>query len=319
MADVSVIRERGQLILVTGLLVAVAIVGLVLLLNTAIYTENLASRGADQSGREVVEYRATVVDGVGGLIDVENDQEHGDWDSVNDSVKLGIDQIDNRTARSYATGGTIVRIDQSASSLALHKGRLIRQTNSSREFTNKSGTGTDWTLATGVEDTRDVRMTVKRSSLVRTNASDAVAEGAFTVRAGGTAWRAMIYQNGSTDDISVAVHDGVAADQVCSLDAPTATVDLTRGTINGSDCPGLVFAEDVPPGYDIEYRDGGNATGTYDLTVNTTTTGALNDGRTNPTSPFWVPAVYSAMFDIHFQTPRLTYRTTVRVAPGEPE
>ncbi|MFC7080626.1 DUF7261 family protein [Halorussus caseinilyticus] len=38
-------RDRGQLILVTGLAIAVMLVALVLLLNTVIYTQNLATRG----------------------------------------------------------------------------------------------------------------------------------------------------------------------------------------------------------------------------------------------------------------------------------
>jgi len=84
MADVN--RDRGQLIILTGLIVAVTMVAMVLLLNTAIYTENLASRGADQSGREAVEYRATVVDGVGELIDEENGREHGSYSDVRTKV-----------------------------------------------------------------------------------------------------------------------------------------------------------------------------------------------------------------------------------------
>lgn len=315
MADVG--RDRGQLILVTGLLVAVAIIGLVMLLNTAIYTENLASRGADQSGREATEYRATVIDGVGGLIDAENDRQHASQAAVEGNVTDGIGTIDNYTARNYATGGTAVEIDEST--VTAHDGRLIRQ-NASGPF-ESSGGGSDWTLATDVENARGFVVTVDRSGLNETNETVASSSGAFHVLVdGGSTWNAYVYRNESTpNDVTVATDAGGTVSEHCSVDASEVTIDLSGGTVDGEPCPGLRWAEGVSPPYDVKYRNGENATGTYNLTANTTSTGALNDGRSNPTSPYWVPAVYSAEFSIRYESPTLTYRTHVRVAPGEPE
>jgi hypothetical protein len=135
MADVA--GDRGQLILVTGLLIAVAIVGLVVLLNTAIYTENLASRGADQSGREAIEYRATVVDAVGGLLEPENTRPHRQQADVEENVSAGIQAIDDYTARNRATDGTIGRINGTT----VHPGKLVIQNASSRQFLDSSDGG----------------------------------------------------------------------------------------------------------------------------------------------------------------------------------
>ena len=61
-------RDRAQLMLVTALALAVVLVVLVLLVNTAIYTENLATRGVDVGADDALEHRAAVVDGVGGVV-----------------------------------------------------------------------------------------------------------------------------------------------------------------------------------------------------------------------------------------------------------
>ena len=315
MADVN--RERGQLIILTGLIVAVTMGAMVLLLNTAIYTENLASRGADESGREAVEYRATVVDGVGELIDEENSREHGSYSDVRTNVEAGIDVYDNLTARSYATGGTIVYVNQSASSMTVTEGKLVRQSNA-RQFQNESGALNDWRLASGVDDDeiRDFRVTVNRADL---NSGDA---DAFNVRLddGSDTWQAFIYDKGGSEVAVSTSLDGAPTTEVCSVAGSRAKVDLTRGTLNGEPCPGLDWAEGLTSDYDVGYRNGENATGTFNVTVEDT--GASIHGTNVDSSPsntvYHVPAVYSASFEIVYESPSLTYETQVRVAPGEP-
>lgn len=320
MADVG--GDRAQLILVTGLLIAVAMVSLVLLLNTAIFTENLASRGADQSGREAVEYRATVVDGVGGLIDPENRREHDSETNVKENVTDGIDRIDNFTARSYATGGTVVRINDST--VVAHEGKLIRQTDDTEDFKNESRTEKHWRLASDVEDTRAFTVTVDDADLVDTTDGNARSDGAFHVLLDGGSddWEAFVYKETPGPDIVVGNATGGGVTERCRTSEPEATINLTAGTLNGESCAGLDWADGISGDYDIEYRHGGNASGTYNLTINTTTgasvnTTNLNDGTGNPTSPYHVPAVYSTTFNLTYTSPTLDYRSAVRVAPGE--
>lgn len=307
----------------TGLLVAVAMVGLVLLLNTAIFTENLASRGADQSAREAVEYRATVADGVGGLVDAENRREHGGQAAVEANVSQGVERIDDFTARRYGLGGTVVRVNDS--SVTLHEGKLIRQTDETRNFLNASPTTPDWRLADDVEDTRAFTMTVDRTSLVDTTDSNARSDDAFHVLLeGSTDWELFVYQKGGSEIAIATVAGGGVPTERCTVASADATVDLTAGTLDGEDCPGLAWADGISGGYHLAYRDGHNAQGTYNLTVNTTgsadvNTTNLNDGTANPSSPYFVPAVYSASFDATYESPSLTYRSRVRVAPGESE
>jgi len=317
MADVS--RDRGQLIILTGLIVAVTMVALVLLLNTAIYTENLASRGADQSGREAMEYRTVVVDDVGELIDEENAREHGSYTDVRTNVEDGIEVYDNLTAKSYATGGTITYVNQSASAMTVTRGKLVRQTNSSRRFRNESEALNDWRLASGVNDDeiRDFRLTVNQGDL---NSGDSFA---FNVRLddGSNTWQAYVYDKGGSEvAVSISLDGGASTTEVCSVSAPEATVDLTRGTIEGEPCPGLDWAEGLTSDYTVEYRHGENATGTFNVTIDDTEASieSSNLDSTPSSAVYVVHAVYSASFNIVFESPSLTYETPVRVAPGEP-
>jgi hypothetical protein len=324
MADLVGRSDRGQLVLVTGLAIAVALLALILLLNTAIYTQNLATRDADIGDDDVIEYRATVVDGNGEIVDDENRAEHDSYDDVRENTSNGIKRTDTLLRQRHAEHGTNADINDS--SITYHEGRLVRQTDDSREF-NDAGGLPDWTMAVEVENTRQYTGTVDRSALKTTDAGNATADG-FHVRLveNGTAteWNAAVYTNGTTNDIALAVEPDGAAEptQVCSVDQATATVDFTDGTLAGEPCPGYTWREGVDAPYDITYRNGDQASGSYNVTVNTTGAATVNEPveiNDDPTggSPYAVPAVYSITFSFTYETAEIRYVDTVRVAPGE--
>jgi hypothetical protein len=99
-------RDRGQLILVAGLTVTVILVMLVLLLNTVIYTENLATRGIDSGAGDAIEYRATVVGSVEELIERENEHYYaGNPPEV--GVEMGVGMIDETLSERHLERGTV--------------------------------------------------------------------------------------------------------------------------------------------------------------------------------------------------------------------
>ncbi|PSP55192.1 hypothetical protein BRC82_06705 [Halobacteriales archaeon QS_1_67_19] len=316
-------RDRGQLILVTGLAIAVMLVALVLLLNTVIYTQNLATRGADVDDRAAVEFQQAVVEGVGEVIDAENRAEYGNSAKVEANVTDGIDRYDALASRYHTEQSTVAYVDRETVSLS--DGALLRQTDASRDFTNAGGGAGDWTLVEGAgagnaPGVRDATITVSREDL-----SDSAGSG-FALQLSGDAdndWRVRLYDDGGA--VTVAVKNGSESLEtgVCSAAGPEATVDLTAGTLNGSACPQLAWATGVSAPYDVEFVNGAEATGTYALTVHngSATTDVRTDNFESPdagASPRAAAAVYAAEFAVHFRTPDLTYRTTVRVAPGEP-
>ncbi|UIO98514.1 hypothetical protein Hbl1158_08045 [Halobaculum sp. CBA1158] len=316
--------DRAQLVLVAGLALAVVLVALVLLTNTAIYTENLATRDNGVGERDALGYRASVVDGVGGIVDRENAAEYDDPADVRENVSDGVAELDVALRGSAARSAASARVNRSAATYV--EGVLVRHRNDSREFTSAAETA-DWTIAYDTNRTRAFAATVERSSLASTN--DSALDGAFTVEVAANSsadtWAAFVYRNQSTGDIAVATSPagGTGATEVCSVDAPNATVGFTTGTLAGEECPGLDWREGIDSSYDLSFRNGTNAAGTYDMTVRGTTgllnLVTLNDGTVtdDPDSPYHVPAVYAVEVPIRYETNELTYRADVRVAPGE--
>jgi len=315
-------RDRAQLVLVTALALATALIALVLLVNTAIYAENLATRDPDVGDEDALSYEAAVVDGVGGVMDHENDEEYDDYAAVRRNVTAGIVALDAQLSRTNVERGIGASINRST--VDYREGQLIRQTNASRAFTSGINVTTDWTVASDVEHARKYAATVDDSNLVTTDAENASSDGAFHVYLdGANDWKAYLYLNGA-GEIAVAVEPGgtTTATEVCSVAAPEATVDFTAGTLAGEPCEGLTWAEGIGSDrYDVNYRNGDRASGTYNLTVPVSAGGAVGAELNDPVgdSPYHVPAVYSTTAEIVYRSPELEYRATVRVAPEEPD
>ncbi|WP_433624166.1 DUF7261 family protein [Halomicrococcus sp. NG-SE-24] len=298
--------DRGQLILVTGLAVAVVLVSLVLLLNTVVYTENLATRGADVGGRDAVAFRNGVESGAARVVVTENANDYADAGNASENVTAGIRRYARLLESGYLERGTLATV----SNVSVTNGTRLVHANDSWAFTNASSEA-NWTLATdvGERELRRFRVAVDREDLA--SSSDA-----FQVVAddGDDEWWASVYRNGS--NVTVDTSSGT-----CSVDAASATVDLTAGTLANRTC-GFAFAEGVDGEYAVRYVHGDQANGTYSLVVRNESSDATVQranftGLTTGQSPYYARAVYSATFDVRYETPRLTYATEVRVAPGE--
>ena len=106
--------DRGQLVLVAGLALAVVLLALVLLANTAIYTENLATREDGVGERDVLGYRASVVDG-----------EYDSRTALEANVSDGVARLDGLLRGSAARRAAGARVDTDAT--AFVEGALIRR------------------------------------------------------------------------------------------------------------------------------------------------------------------------------------------------
>jgi hypothetical protein len=322
--------DRGQLIVVGALVLGTLLLALVLLVNTTIYAENLATRNPDVGDEEALAYRAAVIDGVGEIADRETGAEYDDYGNLTENVSRGIAALDRHLGRHQVRRGVDASINRST--VTYDAGRLVRQ-NESENVTDTAGRA-NWTVVWNTNGTRRFAATVNRSSLTETTASSieadgAAADGAFYVSVAENAtpveeWRAYVYNDSSTGNLSVAVKPGNTVTRVCSADASSATVDFTDGTLAGEPCPGLRWGENTSGRYDLAVTNGNNATGRYNLTVRTEDGGllhesALVDGATAtaPESPYFVPAVYSADLELRYRSSELEYVTRIRVAPGE--
>lgn len=296
---------RGQLILVSAVSLAVLFVTLALILNTAIYTENLASRSGDHGGAtDAVRYHDAARGAVEGTLDYVNANNQTSQTALQSNLTAAVDAFRNHSSRLFAGGDRAVETNLDSSI----DGTRIEQNDSSRNFTDTSGDG-NWTVVSRVNYSRAFTMNVTRSALVGTD------DLPFTlvVDNGTSSWRMNLTTAGS--DVVVRT-----TRTTCRVNAEAAWVNVTAGTVAGEECEGFTFADGVTGPYEIRYENASNIEGTYRVIVDngsladTPSPHLLKDGEGQP---FAAHAIYSANLTVDYETSRLSYNSTIRVAPGE--
>ncbi|MFC7135028.1 MULTISPECIES: hypothetical protein [Salinibaculum] len=307
-------RDRAQLIIVSAFALGVLFVALALILNSAIFTENLASRGETTGGEDVVTYEDALERGVGDVLTYENTNvttttvSHGTLETRVTTATRDINSVlVRRNARTGATSTATVdsKLD----------GTLIRQ-NATANFTNNESDA-DWELVSSVDRTRAFTMNVTGA-----NSSCTRFTSCFTLIVdNGADWELSI--NNTTGGFVVAVDNGSGTATCGPVNEPSVTVDVTGGTFGGRPCPAMNFSEAPDSGYEIEYENADEITGTYSLVVDDAglSSPPLPDdyASTITEDPFATPALYSVNVTFDYQTADVNYNSTVRVAPGEPD
>ncbi len=303
--------DRGQLLLVSGLVVAVSLVALVVLLNASIYSENVATRGIEAADGEVLEVRAAAVEETGKLIDGTNRNRPADHDAAVTAVADGIAELDAHVARAYADRGGVTHVTGNTSSMR----------NGSYVTGNLTANGTgdsNATLAADVAQTRGFVAEVNRDSLASTDAGGAASDAFYIAFDDGTNETREVYVYNDTDsNVTVAVgENGSDPTVICSTSATSpVAVDLTGGRLGNERCPGLWASSGGALGtpYNVTLERTDAANGTVTATARPTTGDSVDSDLTA------TPAVYDARIDLRYRTAELRFETTIRVAPGEPD
>ncbi|OYR57968.1 DUF7261 family protein [Halorubrum halodurans] len=311
--------DRGQLLVVAGLVMAVALVALVVLLNATIYAETLATRGVEDADREAADVRAAAVGGVGELLEATNRAGPSSHAAANDTVLEGVADLDRRIARSYADRGGAVRLDADAA--GLRRGKHLATDGNATSLANATG-ATTYAFVDGIDRTRAFSLSLAVDDLATTTAANATGE-AFHVAFDGAALagsrEVYVYRNGSGGVVVANGTNGAAPTALCSVAAApgeNVTLDLTGERFGSAACPGVWPADLVVPTdrYGIGFANADAADGTVTATVRPRPAGT--DPATDHAGVS--PAVYDAAVELRYRTADLRFRTTVRVAPGEP-
>ncbi|GGL30692.1 hypothetical protein GCM10009037_13020 [Halarchaeum grantii] len=287
-------RDRGQLLLVAGLGIAVAFVALALVVNSVVFTHNLATRPS-ASGADAMEYQDVVVEGVGGVLAEANEREYVRHGALDAAFRDDTAEWANLTLRQYAAQGTLT-------SVAIHdvtNGTGIHQA-SVREFTDRSGAA-DWSLFDDADGARRFKMNL-------------------TDDRSGTLTVTTTFADGSTHSVDVDTGSNVTVDGGCSAPAP-ATVDFSSASVDGAHCAAL---EGFTSGTveEIAFTNGDAVTGRYVVVANATTgdlyaSGSYTDHyyTADTPSPYALDAVYAATLNLTYRAPDIEYETQVRLEP----
>lgn len=283
--------ESGQIIVVAALLLAVLFVGLALVLNSAIYAENAATRG-DTSTRDAMAVETLTAFHLEAAIDAENygteeatyaarltrlEANVSEWNSL-------VGPQEARTGSSYsvaltaATNGT--RVNQSAPD-------YFEPANASVLDADPLGLGdsTNWQAANESE-VRAFRMTVRRDSLRQVDSNltteltylleDTLtgSDRFWTEFEGDDSYRMYLLDDHVNDSVAVVVTEYNSSGDdtllgVCSAAVPqgsdNVTVRITDAEIDGpggtTDCPPLEGIDDGRQ--NVYYVGGDHAYGTY--------------------------------------------------------
>ena len=324
MADVTPERrERGQLLLVAALGMAVLFVVLALTLNTAIYTENLATRGSDLAGgREAVDYRAGTEAGVEAVIESSNYHHNESATTLEANLSSGIADLHRLSSIHSAASG---RVTNTSLNGHVEGSRIVQS--SDRNFTDDEGNST-WIVADQIHGTRSFSMNVSQTALTRTDRPSLFASEVFviTFEGAGDVWNVSVYnETGGPGSITVDVSHAGTKYGPCRVTTQRAVIDITGETVGGTDCPELGYLDNVTGPYAISFNDtldGSDETvnGTYELVVDEPPS-TIKDGQYHDDGsgkqPYLTPAIFSADIRVVYNTTRIQYMSDFRVNPGE--
>jgi len=325
--------DRGQILLVAAFALAVIFVAMALIVNSAIFTENLASRGETAGSDGALSMRADVTENVGEAVEAANRNDDGSVSAVQASIR----NISRQTGHQSARSGRVVDVAYQSGK----EGARIYRANDSN-FTNAAGDAR-YQLVGNVSRVDEGNGT--RAFVIEASSITATSTSPFEIRvqnstASGNAnsWRTRIWNaGGDTVHVQTVKNDGGTTVEDCEVtkDSPgdVIRIDVTGGTIDGEECDALLTAPSgenfhfgagtgVTPGtadtYDISFANATEITGNFSMVVyegpkDLELLSYASDGPKSNTALYEVTVAYTHL------TADLRYETDVRVATGEPD
>lgn len=306
--------DRGQLLLVAAIAIALLLSVLALTLNTAVDGGVHVAQSTEslRSERGALQYQTSVRRGVGGLLPTVN-AGAVEYDDLHRTLDEGVTNWSDLSKPAYArddvsTNASLTAVD--------FRTRIVQDDPGG--FTDATGAA-DWTIASNVSDVRGYEMNVSGDRLVET-ADCSTGAGCFvlSVAGAGGEWRLTVGKPTNTS-VRVTVTDGVVTD-VCTATRTPVLINVSAGTVDDGTgtCSFTTVGQStqVDPPYTLTYHHAGNVSGTYALDVNGRVTGGTiaADGRYGTTgSPRLEPRIGSATVAVRYRSADLTYRTAIQV------
>ncbi len=310
--------DRGQLLVIIALLLGVVFVMLAVVVNSAVFAENLATRETVDTQRSSA-YTAGIEPAVAARYDRTNaagvGTAPGARTAFDDSLRTWADQRSDVAAKE----GGLFRADWTT-----HVGWRLRQAADGAFGPADAPDAADWTLATGARNVSTFELDVTRESL-----HDGADTGAFhvVVDDGTTTWEIYLHRNASNDEIRVSRGDPSSPTAQCSRSTDRAVIDVRNGTVAGTDCGALDQPASLDGPLDVAFRnvqDDGTAQveGTYTIVVNGSDAIATNatdhPARFNLSDgdpPTAAAVVYAVEYEASYDGGEIDHRRTVRYAP----
>lgn len=315
-------RDRAQLFLVTALVLGVILVTLALLLNSAIYTGNVATRDLGPDATDAVHYEQAAEDATVRRLQTVNQEHNESYDALHENFTDGMTNWTDAADTHHVAGGTLV--DSQATEIS-NGSRIIQEEETN--FTDANN-ASHWTIANAT-NARNFTLNVRRSLLVDLSGLDdddrslLLTSDTFHLNVtneSGDTYTIFFLRTG-TGAVTVKSFnpDGTVYD-ACTETTDLAAVNVTNASLEGNHCSALTVMGEVGSDYDLAFGHADQADGNYSLIIDRPTgpldTGNFHDADTGD-DPFVTPALYSAHYTVTYRTTTAYYRDRYRVAPGE--
>lgn len=341
MADVTR-RDRAQILLITSLLIATVFVGLALVVNSGIYTENLATRSTGEEASQVAENQQLVERDLQGLIDRSNAAvTDDDYTAVENGYDDDLALWSTSLERRYGKTGRFVEYREKSTV----EGTRIQQTDVDRGFTAGGSLAgqEEWTLVNETEEVGRFELLLQRPSLLdaTTHTLDNVLGEAFNVvieTGDGDEWHVYFFRGVLPDTgyvlvedpsgfgltLSLSDLDDLDDTNSCASTDGDISVDLLNASFGGEHCPELEFYTDEVTGtaHNVSYQntetDGSllglaltdpepRVNGTYDVIVDTRADRAPYYDPTSGDDPTAKAVIYEASVTAEFRSEGVAY------------
>ncbi|WP_435363562.1 DUF7261 family protein [Haloarchaeobius sp. DYHT-AS-18] len=331
-------RSRAQLVLVGALAIAFMILGIVVVFNTVLFTENVDSTGSVSAVDDSEELRHASAE-TAVVISRTLNEDNQTVTDLRSNMATNVSDYNTLLRETYSEQGPrLVNVSYNHSESQV--GARVFQ-DGVNNFQNDLDD--NWALATDSSDSdpADVARFEMNTTLDSLNSDDW--EDSFHIAVQGRdgtdmKWRVIrFYESGddlivntsTVTDSSVSTpggyswHDEIrnANTVTCEVSSTDAfTINVTNGSVQGDDCS-FEFTDDIEHlssgGYELWMRDSENVTGNFSLYLSNVSSveNNLDEFTVIDTDPDYSPIVWRAGVDIRYESPSLSYRETYRTDP----
>lgn len=309
--------DRGQMILLAAIGLAILLTLMALALNTAVFGEIHAAETDEslKTERGAIQYQYSVDRGISGLL-VQINREHHEYGALESELEDGIVAWSDLSRAEQIRDGKTT--DASLEGLT-YETRIVQ--NESGEFKDQSG-DTTWIVAEDVSDIRGFEMNVQKEELVETSVCTGAEEcfGLKVEGSDGESWTLFVHDDGG---VTITVEPASGGNETYGPAGTSANLNITDGVfdLDGSEEAFTTFLEDtLEEPYTLTYTNADNVSGTYELTVDGKVVEDTidNDERYGVNEAPKIDArIVAADVGVRYRSSDLTYGTEIEVVPGE--
>lgn len=291
--------------LVGAVVIAVSLLGLAVVLNSTIHTQNTNPGDTLEETREVEQQLQVIRTDISRLTKRLSQRDgHVDARELRTTLIFYSDRkaeqiVDRRPA--YID----VKLDENASSFDRE---VLRQNDSTRNIVSRTD-GKDWTLAANAafDESTPFEMAIEPQDAGFPTATTFVVEGDD-----GGMWSLSVTQDPpNAVRVNVIYNNGTTATTTVSGSA--TQLNMTGGTINGTQS--FAFAPGLEAPYDLQIKNGHRATGTYTIVVDEASDVKDSNFHTDPTDgqPYVSRELTTAVVDLQYVSDEVSAQSQITI------